>query len=564
MRPEAFLRARAAALLHSRRPPHLLFALATLTTLLSVGYHFGTFDQAIHIPFLRKFADPSLYPDDAFFEMRFQHYSYFWFLWLPFERWGVLEETLFVVHLLVTYFTFWMLWWLSLTLFDDPLTAALTVVVFAMPHLGFGAFPVLEFSLLNRTFVLPFILAAIALYLRGRVRLACLLLGLLYNLHVISVNFALAMLGLDMLLRLRALGWRTVVAGGLCFVGGALPVLVWKAGGPPIRLAADPQWFDAVRQQLYHLYYPLDPRPHVLIPTLSGLAAMLFVPLARREAPARYDGRVAHFLDAVLLVVGLQILLPYVYPVTILLQLQIVRIGLFATVFGYLYLVRFLVSRHRRAALSTADLALLLLAATVLPFSLLFWLFWGIGWGPGGGGRRRRGIALAVAAVMEGAVMVAAVRYGAWGPGLHVYGPRNAWQAVQLWARDHTPRDALFITPPYRWDFYDSEWRVFSERSTLVTFSDLLEVALVPDYTPLWRERFEQLAPGALARCRGDYFENRRLIAEAFHTLTAEDVRRIAARYGADYLVVERAYTYPFPLLYANDAFALYALPADP
>ncbi len=564
MRMGEILRERGAALLRSRRPPHPLFALATATTLLFVGYHFGTFDQAIHIPFLRKFADPALYPGDAFFEMRFRHYSYFWFLWLPFERWGVLEETLFIVHLLVTYLTFWMLWWLSLTLFDDPITAALTVLVFAMPHIGFGAFPVLEFSLLNRTFVLPFVLAAIVLYLRGRVRPACLLLGLLYNLHVISVNFALAMLGLDMLLRLRALGWRTVVTGGVLFVLGALPVLVWKAGGPPIRLAADPQWFDAVRQQLYHLYYPLDPRPHILVPTLSGFAAMLFVPPARRETPARHDESVAHFLYAVLLVVGLQIALPYVYPVTILLQLQIVRIGLFATIFGYLYLVRFLVSRHRRAALSAADLALLVLAATVLPFSLLFWLFWGIGWGVRGGRRRRRGVALIVVAVVGGVMVATAVRYGVWGPGLHIYGPRNAWQDVQLWARDHTPRDALFITPPYRWDFYDSEWRVFSERSTLVTFSDLLEVALVPDYAPVWRERFEQLAPGALARCRGDYFENRRLIAEAFHTLTAGEIERIAARYGADYLVVERAYTYPFPLLYANEAFALYALPAAP
>ncbi len=32
---------------------HLLFLGATVFTVLFVGYHFGTFDQTIHIPFLK-------------------------------------------------------------------------------------------------------------------------------------------------------------------------------------------------------------------------------------------------------------------------------------------------------------------------------------------------------------------------------------------------------------------------------------------------------------------------------------------------------------------------------
>src|SRR5919109_1118140 len=82
---------------------HLFFLAATLFTVVFVGYHFGTFDQTIHIPFLKKYVDPTLYPNDPFFELRFQHYSYFWFLIRPFYRLGVLEEALFVCHLAATY-----------------------------------------------------------------------------------------------------------------------------------------------------------------------------------------------------------------------------------------------------------------------------------------------------------------------------------------------------------------------------------------------------------------------------------------------------------------------------
>src|SRR5688572_20717706 len=82
---------------------HWLFLGAALFTVLFVGYHFGTFDQTIHIPFLKKYADPSLYPGDPFFELRFQHYSFFWFLFQPLYEAGILEVALLVTHFLTTY-----------------------------------------------------------------------------------------------------------------------------------------------------------------------------------------------------------------------------------------------------------------------------------------------------------------------------------------------------------------------------------------------------------------------------------------------------------------------------
>ena len=71
----------------------LLFAGATLFTIFFVGYHFGTFDQAVHIPFLKKYADPTLYPGDRFLDLRLQHNSYFWFFFLPFYRLGILDRS---------------------------------------------------------------------------------------------------------------------------------------------------------------------------------------------------------------------------------------------------------------------------------------------------------------------------------------------------------------------------------------------------------------------------------------------------------------------------------------
>jgi hypothetical protein len=178
---------------------------------------------------------------------------------------------------------------------------------------------------------------------------------------------------------------------------------------------------------------------------------------------------------------------------------------------------------------------------------------------PGPARFRRVAAGVTVGAVWA-ATIVVALAYGIWGPGIHLYGPRTDWEAAQRWARDHTPREALFVTPPQIWWLYQSDWRVFSERSTLVTLTDLLEAAFMPEYLPIWQPRFEAVAPGALAQFAGDYFENRRITAEAYYRLTEADLLGLAERYGADYAVLEQPHALALPLEYENDAFRIYRL----
>ena len=153
----------AAQLAQSAWKRHLLFLLAALCSIAFIGYHFGTFDQDVHIPSLKATADPTLFRNDPFLELRSQHYSYFWFFFIPLYRAGLLEPAMLITHIVTIYLTFWAIWVLSDTLFHNPLAALLAVLAFIFPHLGYGGFPLLEFSLLNRAFVLPFLLWAIIL-----------------------------------------------------------------------------------------------------------------------------------------------------------------------------------------------------------------------------------------------------------------------------------------------------------------------------------------------------------------------------------------------------------------
>ena len=540
---------------------HALFFGASLFTLLFVGYHFGTFDQTIHIPFLKKYADPALYPGDPFFDLRFQHYSYFWFLFLPFYRAGVLEVAMLVTHFLATYLTFWMLWTLADTLFHSPLATLLSTLAFMVPHIGFAGFPIFEFSLLNRTFVLPFLLLAIVLFLRGRIVWAFALLGVLYNLHVISVQFVLCMFLLHGVLAWRAIGLRRLLAGGGLFVLGALPVLAWKlgSGGTPVDFSARPEWFDIVaRGTLYNLFFLLPPYPHILITTFSGLSALLMFAIGRSVRPSGpHDTTITHFVAAAVIILLVQIATAQWYPSTIIVQSQIIRAGLFVLIFGYLYFARYLAERYYSRADDAFDSRLLIgsYIVSVLPVAAaLAWWFQRLI-----ASRRWRRVALGATLIATMAATGGVVgAFDIWSPGVYAFGPQTDWEKAQAWARDHTNREAVFITPPQMWWLYASDWRVFSERSTVSTLSELLEAAFAPEYIDYWRPRFEAVAPGALPRFRGDYFENKAATAEAYYSLSTADLEVVAQTYGADYLVVEKPNVHPLRVVYENDTFTIY------
>ncbi len=548
---------------------HLFFLACTLATLAILGYYFGTFDQYAHIPFLKKYADPTLYPGDPFLELRNENYSYFWLAFVPVVRAGVLEPVMFVIYLAVTYASFWLLWALSLELFASPRAALLSTIAFVVPHLGFGGFPIFEWSLLNRTFSLPFALAAVLLYLRGRPWLAWLIIGLLFNVHVITMLFVAAMFAVDQVWTLvrarfdRRLIVQTVLSW-LVFAAAASPVLIWRLTSSAAKVPNNPEWFDVVvRGSLANLFQIVSPVPHILFVSACGLSTAVLFVIAWRRTPARSDAlqhTVGRMNLAAGLIVAVQAITALVYPIDLVNQLQVIRAGMWLNIFAYLWFARYLVERLETLP---GDRRLFWLRALYVasPLPVVPALAWGLA-------RRVRNeavglLAIAIVAVgLIGGALAVVVPYGLWRPGFYPYGPTTAWESIQRCARELTPRDALFITPPEKWGLYDSDWRTFSERSTLATHDELLMIALAPIHYDTWKERFTQIAPGALEQFDSNFFDAQRVTREAYNGLSAEQLLTVAQEYGVDYVVREQPNTLSWSSLNCeNDTYVIYQVP---
>ena len=538
---------------------HLFFLGTAIFTIFIVGYHYGTFDMAIHIPFLKAMADPTLFPNDTYIALHSTYFSYFWYFFIPFEHIGHLPETLFTVHIISVYLTFWAVWEISATLFHNPLASLFSVLAFIAPHIGFVGFPVIEFGVMSRTFVLPYLLFAINLFLQRRTVLAFLLAGLMYNLHVVTVNFVLAMFLLDCALEYKRIGIKNILLGLATFVLAALPVLVWKANAGPVDFSLRAEWYDLLLRNMLNVFALFSLHTYIILITFSGFSCLVLFQIAHRHLPnPAHEKTLQIFILAVFIILfGGQIMGIWL-PITILIQSQINRAGIFLLIFAYIcfsgYMAKRVQSGMEQESSSLLSLAFFLSPTPILPVLILFFQKTVIM-------SRRTQFALALGIVaLLGVIFLVALKLQIWSPKIEIYGEDSPWVDVQIWARLNTAKDAIFITPPDEHGLYQSDWRVHSERSTFVTYSEVLVAAFNPHYTDDWVDRFNEIAPGAMGNFDGDYFINTELTKEAYYRLSVADIEKLACTQKVSYIVMEKPHTLSFTLIYENQQFTVYDL----
>jgi general stress protein CsbA len=340
---------------------------------------------------------------------------------------------------------------------------------------------------------------------------------------------------------------------------GALPVLLWGSQGSAIDLQVRPDVLKlSASALLAGVYYIFLCYPHVWINTLHGIATLMFFLIARRLNLSAHDSTFTNFVIAIGIVLGIQVITTYWLPVTFILQLQILRIGLFLMIIGYLYFAGYLAERIKQGTINGFAGGLVIFGfvtyfSPLLPLLLLVLYTWLTK------ARWRQWSTAVLLVLLQVATVYAGFTSGFWSPGIHIYEPRTAWTETQDWARENTPRDAMFITPPHIFLHYIPDWRTFSERGTLATLVEIFEFPH-PAYIPYWQERFEAIAPGAISKFNGNYFDTFKTTRDAYYSLTPEDYLRVAQKYNIRYLVVEKPYLQPFTVIYQNEGFVIYDL----
>jgi hypothetical protein len=127
---------------------------------------------------------------------------------------------------------------------------------------------------------------------------------------------------------------------------------------------------------------------------------------------------------------------------------------------------------------------------------------------------------------------------------------RTDWDSLCAWIQQHTPRDAIFITPPYLEGF-----RLRAERAIVVDFKS---TAYLEADVREWRDRLLDLTSHVVYTRKQDPYPAMRI---GYQSLTPDAIGLLAAKYGATSVVAEKPTRFEMPLLYENASYALYEIP---
>lgn len=469
---------------------------------------------------------------------------------------------MFIIHILITWLTFWAFWDLCDYLFHDPLANMLLSFALVIPHLGFPGFQIIEFSLLNRTFTIPFLLFAILLYLKRNYFPAFLIVGLMFDIHLVYAGFVLSMFGVDLLLSVKHLAWRKIIPAVLAFVLIVLPLFLRKNGvsqGFDFSLRSDMVYLESMSMG-YNVYFPVGAQPYVWLGTLQGIACLILIHLSMKVRPTNtVDQQFRHFILAAMLMIVLGSIASYWLPVTFIIQLQLLRVGVFILFFSYVYAVGLfsrLILKEQSEPIKfwVPSLALVFAVIPIIPL-FAYWV----------SGIAKPKLVKSLFLPLLGLIVIAQIFFAAQGrylaPGFHIYGPKSDWTDVQLWAKENTEKDDRFITPPYEYWQYEADWRVFSERASLATIPEIEVLHLNPDYTSGFVRRFSMIAPGVLEQLDGDYNHTLANTKKAFLNLSDYNFQSIGKEFACSFLVLPNEKTSSLKQVYSNNSYSIYQIP---
>jgi hypothetical protein len=587
----------------------LLLAAATAASIACNGYSFGSMDHAIHLPLLLQAMGHGA--DGLVPQVVLQHHpSYLWQLVAPLANLLGVERTFLLLHVVGVATTLLGIVVLARTIYEGVDASRIAILALLLGVVGgqtFAMVPLIDPVLVHRGLVLGPELLALALAVRGRLLLACAVLGLLFDLHATTATQAAILVFTLALWRVRQRP-RDLLLGPLVFALGAAPLAVptlLRGGGVPTPFPDD--WLQVIELHFpfHHLIEFVPPQffAYLIVPAIA------IVLIERRRATTAMRA----FSAGVAICMALAVAGVYLLKAPLLVQMHFFEATRFLTVLGAIAAAAATVDSWRRGR-ATFWRGLPLMAAFLIvavfsgarsgpiivgPIALLLLIVGGIvHWRA-----RRREAAPALApftlrprgagvilAALVGLVLVCRSVRGAdsearlgtpelsradvvcrgelEAPATRAGDEEACGMRVMRWLREHTPTDAVIAIPPLL-EHPLNAVAYFARRRPFWTFKEGGEATFSLATALDWRQRLGELLGPDLAaplqpRHGGAWFQRLVAMRKAYGELDPARLQRLQAL-GVGYLVMPRAAAPrpggPAPV-YADGAFEVYALTA--
>lgn len=325
----------------------LFLLLITILGLLVNGYGYGVSDQALYLPMILRSVTPSLFPNDYLFDESSEGYN----LWAPtmtmLARLFPLEWTFFVGYLLTRFLFFWAVYHVSLNLFGSRGAAALAVLLLILPKpVGQTATATQITFFTLRSTAKPLAIAFLIPYFHRRLFSAAIICGITFIIHPITAIPIVFLLFFRLLVDCFRDDWRTPAKAFVIFLLCILPLLVRvflidRANTSDLSLfsRSDPQWMEIIRQRNSYIF--LSAWNKDAFRSLAAYYVLLVAILLLRREYNRGHRETGFWTYSILIVCASLFIIGIVfvewYPLSLVVQLQVVRSSFLVIVMAMIY-----------------------------------------------------------------------------------------------------------------------------------------------------------------------------------------------------------------------------------
>ncbi len=560
----------------------ILAALLFLIFFLTNGYIYAWDDQHLEIPLLKSLIDPNLYPDDYYVQSLKANFPSLFYIIL--SRLITLEQVpaaYLILYILSRFFLFFWMYKLLCFISQKKSSAFLcTAVIILLGRVE--EFLYRTFS--HQEFALAIIMAGIYFFYRERFILAAILLGIAANFHALYSLFPMIYLNVFLLIFQKEQKWRTIAKSSLFFIFAAAPAifLIIKkylisppAVSPPLK-----EWLDLYLLTCSQNFIFQDIPLEQVIGGLKAffLASRKFLFLILLYAvnltfyrPFEKDHKIYAISISAVTMLAVSFIFTYIFPNRFVIDLNLIRniqyLLFFYTGYATLLFIEKVQSGTMRLGFLLGILFMFLrlpsldhytltygyLAAIITALLAINFLWSVLDKRPRFIFLQKYLFLIIPLLVTFSAYSFFHVRYlGIVKHGSGFWQIQRNWIDMQNYAKNHTPKNALFLVP------HDTEmggFRIFSERAIVVCYRDCGIIGF--DYAAAveWKKRLNDIE-GFCVLIKDSQALQQAVINAIF-------------RYKVNYIVFMR-YSESrenLPLLeklYENEVFSLYKVKTNP
>ncbi|MBI1184847.1 hypothetical protein GC194_11270 [bacterium] len=546
-------------------------------------------DHSYYIPMLKHLLNSELYPNDYLVTQISSYPSALWPLMIGIIKFTGIEIPIifFILYVFSIYATFLATYLLAMSLFGNQQVAFLSIFFLLFTQLGFASVGLVENGLVFRMLSLPLVIFAFYAFFEKRLVLAYILTAVSLLMHPLTGIFSISMIGLASLLLYKFIRIKQLILAVVLFglISGPIFIIKFTSTGSGMPLIATHGWLDIMHLRSAHHVFPSTWNRMDFINSAFTILVLIISLKYRPQELFQYRA-IQYFIVAILFMVAIGVIFSEIIPITIMIQLQFLRSMVMIYYFIPLFFANYYIQEMRQSTSITDVLPLIILAIFVFNiFSVtgstilimlsfmslmvitILWRLYALSSKSQIWLSSHQWISNNILPIILILSIIFIGIYGCVRKGTFtIYNRDDAeWIDIQIWARENTSPKALFIVPPYLYNF-----RIESERSVLTTWKDGTVAFFNESFGLEWLDRLALL--GYKPAQSGDtldyvnFDQAKNILEPIYRNLNKEKILNIAQNIKiceVYFVTFNDVSKLTLTLQYRNQNYSIYIVPTE-